>query len=57
MRFSAASHARAAKRLCGIADQYASGRLLILGGGGYNRDNLAAAWNGIIQSVLEFQTA
>jgi acetoin utilization protein AcuC len=55
MRFSPQSHARAASRLCAIADQYADGRLLILGGGGYNRDNLAHTWNGILQAVIEHQ--
>ena len=55
MRFSPRAHARAAERLCAIADQHAEGRLLIMGGGGYNRDNLANAWNGILQAIVAYQ--
>ena len=51
MRFSPAAHAKAAKSLCAIADRYAGGKLLILGGGGYNRENLALAWTGIIRAL------
>ena len=54
MRFSPSAHAKAAKRLCAIADQYSDGKLLILGGGGYNRENLACAWNGIIRALVDY---
>lgn len=52
MRFSANAHAKAAERLCHIADKYEDGRLLIMGGGGYNRENLASAWTGIVQAMI-----
>lgn len=52
MQFTANAHARAARRLSEIADQYADGRLLALGGGGYNRENLAAAWTAVVQAML-----
>ena len=29
------------------------GRLLALGGGGYNRGNLAAAWNAVVEALLQ----
>jgi acetoin utilization protein AcuC len=51
MQFTAAAHAKAARQLCGIADQYAGGRLLVMGGGGYNRENLASAWTAVIQAM------
>jgi acetoin utilization protein AcuC len=53
MQFTAQAHAKAAKRLCKIADQFADGRLLVMGGGGYNRENLATAWTAVIQAVID----
>lgn len=52
MRFSANAHVKAARRLRDIADEYADGRLLIMGGGGYNRDNLSSAWTRMIQALV-----
>ncbi|RMG78954.1 MAG: acetoin utilization protein AcuC, partial [Chloroflexi bacterium] len=53
MRFTPQSHAHAASRLCAIADKYAEGRLLALGGGGYNRANLATAWCAVLEQFGE----
>jgi acetoin utilization protein AcuC len=44
-----AVHARVARSLSKLSD----GRLLMLGGGGYNRDNLAQAWNGMLQALCD----
>jgi acetoin utilization protein AcuC len=44
-------HAMAANRLRNLADRWAGGRLLALGGGGYNRKNLAAAWCGVVDAL------
>jgi len=44
LRYTENAHAHAAKRLRALADEMCGGRLLALGGGGYNRDNLARAW-------------
>jgi acetoin utilization protein AcuC len=52
MRFSPAAHAHAARRLAAIADELGHGRVLALGGGGYNHENLAAAWTGVVDSLL-----
>src|SRR5882762_714110 len=41
LRFSPRVHGRAARELAGLADRLGHGRVLALGGGGYNRDNLA----------------
>ena len=43
LRYSDASHRYVAGRLCQLADRYCNGRLLAMGGGGYNRENLARA--------------
>lgn len=53
LRYTEAAHGYAAKRLCGLADQYAQGRLMAFGGGGYNRGNLALAWNAVLEALLE----
>jgi acetoin utilization protein AcuC len=48
-----AAHAQAAARLCALADQYAGGRILGFGGGGYNRRNIARAWTRVVQAFVE----
>ncbi len=53
LRFSEAAHAHAARRLCGIADAQGHGRVLGMGGGGYNRRNLARAWTAVVQAFLD----
>lgn len=53
LRFSEAAHAHAARRLCGIADGQGHGRVLAMGGGGYNRRNLALAWTAVVQAFAE----
>lgn len=53
LRYSSAAHAYAAGRLCRLAEQCCGGRIVGLGGGGYNRRNLAMAWSGVVQAFLE----
>jgi acetoin utilization protein AcuC len=52
LRLSAASHARAARELCELAERLGHGRVLAMGGGGYNRANLAQAWNAVVENLL-----
>jgi len=52
MRLTPAAHAHAAGRLCGLADEYCRGRFVALGGGGYNRANLAAAWCAVLYAMI-----
>ena len=52
LKLSAASHARAARELCELADRVCEGRVLALGGGGYDRANLALAWTAVVESLL-----
>ena len=49
--YSPAAHAHAARRLRECADRYAQGRLLAMGGGGYNRANLARAWTRVVEEL------
>jgi len=53
LRLSARAHARAARDLAALADRLGHGRLLALGGGGYNRNNIAQAWNAVVESLLQ----
>ena len=53
LRFSEAAHAHAARRLGVLADQQGHGRVLGMGGGGYNRRNLARAWTAVVQAFAE----
>ena len=43
--------AHAAESLCALADAHADGRLLAMGGGGYNRRNLALACSAVDAAV------
>jgi acetoin utilization protein AcuC len=52
LRFTAEAHAHAAQRLRLIADRHAQGRLLAMGGGGYNRANLARAWTRVVEELV-----
>ena len=53
LRFTPATHARAARDLCQLADRLGHGRVLALGGGGYDRGNLAQAWTAVLEALLE----
>lgn len=51
MAYSPAAHAYAAERLSVLADELCDGRLVAMGGGGYNRENLARAWCSVIEKL------
>jgi acetoin utilization protein AcuC len=52
LRYSARAHGKAARELVQLADRLGHGRVLGLGGGGYNRLNLAQAWTAVVESLL-----
>ncbi len=52
LKYSEAAHRHAAARLKSLAERHGQGRLLALGGGGYNRDNLARAWTSVVAALL-----
>jgi len=52
LRLSEEAHAYAARRLCELADELGHGRVLGMGGGGYNRRNLARAWTRVVESFV-----
>ena len=53
MQYSPEVHERAAGSLCDLADRLGHGRVVGLGGGGYNRRNLALAWTGVVRAFIE----
>ncbi len=52
LNLSSEFHAYVASRLKKLANQYSQGRLLAMGGGGYNLDNIKSAWNKVIEALL-----
>lgn len=52
LRLSAHAHGRAARELSDLAARLGHGRVLALGGGGYNRDNVANAWTSVVASLI-----
>jgi acetoin utilization protein AcuC len=53
LEFTPAAHAHAARRLCELADSVCAGRVLGMGGGGYNLDNVARGWLAVVRSFTE----
>jgi acetoin utilization protein AcuC len=53
MAYSEASHSYATRQLCKLADEYCSGKILALGGGGYNLDNIAKTWPAVVRALIE----
>jgi acetoin utilization protein AcuC len=51
LQLSVEAHAHATTRLGLLADRFAGGRLLAMGGGGYNRNNLARCWTRVVESL------
>jgi acetoin utilization protein AcuC len=51
LRFSPEMHGRAAQDLVQLAGRLGHGRVLALGGGGYNRMNLGKAWSEVVAGL------
>lgn len=52
LHLTPASHRYAARSLRRIADEYAEGKLIVFGGGGYNRGNIATTWSEVVEELL-----
>jgi acetoin utilization protein AcuC len=52
LQYTPAAHAHAAKSLCRLANEFAGGRIMGFGGGGYDRGNLALAWNAVLKEFI-----
>lgn len=51
LRYSAQAHAHATKTLRKIAEKHCSGRIVAVGGGGYNRTNIGNAWTEVVRAL------
>ena len=56
LQYSPAAHAHAASRLCCIADKFSQGRIMAMGGGGYNLENIANTWCAVVKSFIEYES-
>lgn len=53
LHYTARAHRRAATSLCEIAEEFAEGRILGVGGGGYDLHNVGKAWVAVVDALLE----
>ncbi len=53
MAYSSEAHRHAAASLGALAETHCAGRLLALGGGGYDLRNLANAWCAVVEAMLD----
>ena len=53
LRYTDAVHYRVAFDLAKLADRVASGRIVAMGGGGYNLNNLARGWCAVVRGLLD----
>ncbi len=53
MHYTPSAHGHAATRLAAIADEHCDGRVLAVGGGGYNHQNIALAWTTVVRSLID----
>ena len=53
LQYTAAVHQHVARRLCILADECCAGRLVALGGGGYDLGNIARAWCAVVAALIE----
>ena len=52
LKLTSGFHAHVASSLSDLANKHCAGRLLAMGGGGYNLDNIKAAWNDVIKELI-----
>lgn len=53
MAYTESAHHHAVTRLCAIADEFCEGRVLAMGGGGYNLDNIAKTWTAVVRAMID----
>ncbi len=53
MAYSQKAHAYATRSLKKIAEKYCGGKLLAMGGGGYNHDNIAKTWTAVVNTLAD----
>jgi acetoin utilization protein AcuC len=53
LHYSHRAHARVATDLCRIAEEFADGRIVAVGGGGYDLPSVGRAWTAVVNAFLE----
>ncbi len=53
MAYSESAHRHAVARLCSLANEYCDGRVVAMGGGGYNLDNIAKTWTAVVSAMVQ----
>ena len=53
MEYSEKAHAYATESLSEIAERYCGGKLLAMGGGGYNHENIAKTWTAVVNELAK----
>ncbi len=53
LNYTPAVHGYVAARLRQLADECCEGRMVAMGGGGYDRENLAGAWAAVAQAMMD----
>jgi len=56
LKLSSEFHAHVTSRLGYLANKHCAGKLLAMGGGGYNLDNIKEAWNDVITELINIKT-
>ncbi len=56
LQYSAATHRHVAQRLLELAERHAQGRLVAMGGGGYNLGNIALGWCAVVEAMVTTPT-
>ena len=56
LNYSARAHTYATDILHALAHKHCSGRIIALGGGGYNRENIGSAWTEVVKSLTTNST-
>ena len=55
MAYTETVHSYTVSRLCAIADEFCEGRVVAMGGGGYNLDNIAKTWTAVVRAMAQSQ--
>jgi acetoin utilization protein AcuC len=53
LQYTSKAHMFAADSIHRLAHKHCNGRIIALGGGGYNRTNISAAWTEVVRSLAK----
>lgn len=57
MAYTECVHKYVVTNVCRIANAFSGGRVVALGGGGYNLDNIAKAWTAVVSAMIDIGRA